>query len=185
MDENELLLLGLLITHSQHGYQLNEFIERGLGHVTNMKKGNAYATLGRLAKEGYINLEITQEGNRPQRKVYSITPNGETRFYELLRNNLAHSERMVFAIDVGLMFIERLPREEAIACLTDRLALLKKKLAEQHAGLGQEAVPGESSDYRAGLEHGFGVNLALQHVLYMQRAELSWLEATLEELRRA
>jgi DNA-binding PadR family transcriptional regulator len=172
MDEHELLLLGLLVSQSQHGYQLNEFIERDLAHLTNMKKGNAYATLGRLAKEGYINLEITQEGNRPLRKVYSITESGKTKFFELLRNNLSSSERMVFAGDVGLMFIDHLPRAEAIQYLNARLALMKTKLIQQHAG----AMPHG---------HGVGVDLALQHVLHMQRAEVSWLESTLDELNRA
>jgi len=172
MNEHELLLLGLLVSQSQHGYQINEFIERDLAHLTNMKKGNAYATLGRLAKDGYINLEITQEGNRPLRKVYSITEAGQKRFFELLRNNLSSSERMVFAGDIGLMFIDHLPRAEAIEYLNSRLALVKSKLAEQHAG----AVPHG---------HGIGVDLALQHVLFMQRAEVSWLETALNELRQA
>lgn len=169
MNEHELLLLGLLVNQSQHGYQINEFIERGLAHLTNMKKGNAYATLGRLAKDGYINLEITQEGNRPLRKVYSITEAGERKFFELLRNNLSSSERMVFSGDVGLMFIDHLPRAEVIEYLSLRLDLVKAKLAQQHAGAAPHG-------------HGIGVDLALQHVLHMQRAEVSWLEATLAEL---
>jgi hypothetical protein len=32
-DERILLLLGLLTTQSQHGYQINEFIEHNLGRV--------------------------------------------------------------------------------------------------------------------------------------------------------
>jgi DNA-binding PadR family transcriptional regulator len=169
MNEHELLLLGLLVNQSQHGYQLNEFIERDLAHLTNMKKGNAYATLGRLEKEGFVKVVITQEGNRPQRKVYSITPGGEKKFVELLRNNLSNSERMVFAGDVGLMFLDHLGREEVIECLTGRLTQVKAKLAE-HAGAPMHG-------------HGIGVDLALQHVLHMQRAEVSWLEEVLEKLQ--
>jgi DNA-binding PadR family transcriptional regulator len=169
MNEHELLLLGLLVNQSQHGYQLNEFIERDLGHLTNMKKGNAYATLGRLEKEGFVKVVITQEGNRPQRKVYSITPSGEKKFFELLRNNLSNSERMVFAGDVGIMFMDHLARAEVIECLAGRLAQVKAKLAE-HAGAPMHG-------------HGIGVDLALQHVLHMQRAEVSWLEEVLEKLQ--
>ena len=34
MDERHLLLLGLLLNQSQHGYSINEFIEKNLGHVS-------------------------------------------------------------------------------------------------------------------------------------------------------
>jgi DNA-binding PadR family transcriptional regulator len=49
MDERALLLLGVLRVQSQHGYQINEFIERTLGRVTDMKKPTAYAILERLS----------------------------------------------------------------------------------------------------------------------------------------
>src|SRR5438270_5574314 len=103
MDENELLLLGLLMTQSQHGYQINEFIEKNLTHVTNMKKSNAYATLERLGKEGFIAVHKEQEGNRPQRKVYSITANGRQHFIELLRQNLSNVDSLAPTGNVGLM----------------------------------------------------------------------------------
>ncbi|UZM97849.1 hypothetical protein OL548_23235 [Lysinibacillus sp. MHQ-1] len=40
MEHRSLILLGLLMGQSQHGYQINEFIERNLSTVTDMKKAN-------------------------------------------------------------------------------------------------------------------------------------------------
>ncbi|KHF35170.1 Transcriptional regulator PadR-like family protein [Paenibacillus sp. P1XP2] len=61
MDERELLVLGLLMTQSQHGYQINDFIERNLGQVSDMKKATAYAILKRLDKQGCVNVTVEQE----------------------------------------------------------------------------------------------------------------------------
>lgn len=52
MDERALLLLGMHMVHSQHDYQINEFIEMNLSRVTNLKKSTACATLDRLADAG-------------------------------------------------------------------------------------------------------------------------------------
>lgn len=45
LKHRSLILLGLLMGQSQHGYQINEFIEKNLSVVTDMKKSTAYATL--------------------------------------------------------------------------------------------------------------------------------------------
>jgi DNA-binding PadR family transcriptional regulator len=37
-----------------------------------------------LAKQGYFEVEHTQEGNRPPQRVYNITVAGEEYFFELL-----------------------------------------------------------------------------------------------------
>ena len=83
MDERALLLLGMLRAQSQHGYQINEFIERNLSRVTDMKKPTAYAILDRLARDGYVRVHSEQEGNRPPRNVYYLTVNG-VRWFELI-----------------------------------------------------------------------------------------------------
>lgn len=170
MDEQELLLLGLLKVQSQHTYQLNDFIERNLSHLTEMKKPTAYAVLERLSKAGYVDVRSEQEGKRPPRKVYSITPAGEVLYQQLLRENLAQSDHMRFAGNVGLMFLDDLPASEAIALLSQRLQDLERLITVH------EQAPRH--------EHGLGVDLALEHVLVHLRADRAWLQGTLERLEK-
>ena len=170
MDEQELLLLGLLKVQSQHTYQLNDFIERNLSHLTEMKKPTAYAVLERLSKAGYVDARSEQEGKRPPRKVYSITPAGEALYQQLLRENLAQSDHMRFAGNVGLMFLDDLPASEAIALLSQRLQDLERLITVH------EQAPRH--------EHGLGVDLALEHVLVHLRADRAWLQGTLERLEK-
>lgn len=168
MDERELLLLGLLSFQSQHGYQINEFIERNLARVTSMKKATAYAILDRLARDGYASVRTEQAGNRPPRKVYALTARGEERFRALLRRSLADPGETTIPGDIGLMFLDQLPRHEVIEGLRERLA----RIEEQIAGL--EQVP------RHG--HGIGVDLAVEHKLVLLRADRDWLRGVIERL---
>ena len=64
MEHRSLILLGLLMGQSQHGYQINEFIEKNLSIVTDMKKSTAYATLDKLHQKGFIDIKFEQKGNR-------------------------------------------------------------------------------------------------------------------------
>jgi DNA-binding PadR family transcriptional regulator len=168
MDERELLLLGMLMVQSQHGYQINEFIERNLGHIIDMKKPTAYALLERLCQAGYVKVRTEREGKRPPRKVYHITSAGSIVFLDLLRENLAQAEHMTFAGDVGLMFLDHLPREEVVALLRQRLSAVEEQLA------AHEHAPRH--------EHGLGVDLALEHALLLERAEQQWLASVIQRL---
>lgn len=169
-DERALLLLGVLMTQSQHGYQINDFIERTLCNVTAMKKPTAYLILDRLAAAGHVSVRSEQQGNRPPRKVYTVTDSGRALFYDLLRENLATVDRPTFAGDIGLTFLRFLPPAEALACLRRRLAQLDAQLA------AQVAVP----------PHGphLSIDLAIDHLAALRRAERDWLAATIERLER-
>lgn len=165
MDERALLLLGMLKVQSQHGYQINEFIERSLGRVAEMKKPTAYAILDRLSRDGYITVHSEQEGNRPPRKVYAITPAGERLYFELLRRHLAEPERQPAAGGIALMFLDDLAGPERIALLRQRVAKLDELIATY------ERAPRH--------EHGLGVDLAVEQQLHLLRAERTWLTTEL------
>ncbi|MED1205321.1 PadR family transcriptional regulator [Heyndrickxia acidicola] len=168
MEHRSLILLGLLMNQSQHGYQINEFIERNLSTVTDMKKPTAYAALDRLSQNGYIDIQLEQEGNRPTRKVYSINENGKQYFYNLLLNNLASAESVNYQGDIGLMFIDLLPLEKTIPALKERL----KKNQELIERFKKTPAHAERS----------GVNLAIHHKLTMLEAEAGFLKKTIRQL---
>lgn len=170
-DERALLLLGVLAFQRQHGYQINDFIERC--GVTAMKKPTAYAILDRLAAASHIAVAAEQVGNRPPRKVYEITASGRALFRQLLARNIAAADLPIAAGDIGLLFVDQLPRGEALAGLRRRLAECDAQLAARaHA-----ALP---------LDHGhLSVALVLEHQAARLRADRDWLAATIERLERA
>ncbi len=168
MDNRSLILLGLLMGQSQHGYQINEFIENNLSMVTDMKKPTAYATLDKLSKQGYIDVKTEQEGNRPPRKVYTINEKGAEYFYNLLYKNLTSAEMFQYQGDIGLMFMDYLPNEKCADALQTRLTQTQKLITMlQHTPNHEEVT---------------SVNLAVRHKLKMLEAEASFLAEILTEL---
>jgi DNA-binding PadR family transcriptional regulator len=168
-DDRALLLLGVLMNQSQHGYQINDFIERALCEVATMKKPTAYALLDRLASAGHISVHTEQEGNRPPRKVYSITDSGREVFTRLLRENLATFDAPTFAGDIGLMFLTYLPLPEAIAALKERLARIEALL---------------DTTVRVPPHPNLSIDLAFDHLTALRRADRDWLRDTIRELEK-
>lgn len=159
--DRQLLLLGLLRGQEMHGYQLNEFIDRQMAFCVDLKRSTAYYLLDKLCREGLVSQELGREGNRPERRIYRITPAGEQRFQELLRHNLAEYAPPMYGIDIGVIYQGHLPAAEAAGLLHERRAAMLAHRAELE-GLRATLPPGHS----AVVEH---------HLVHLD-AELAWLD---------
>jgi DNA-binding PadR family transcriptional regulator len=165
--ERELLLLGLLRHQGMHGYQLLEFIDTQMSSCVDLKKPTAYYLLDKMAAAGWIGYEQEQQGNRPPRRVYHITPEGEVAFQRLLRENLAGYPPVHFAGDVGLAFVDALPPQAAVS-------LLEQRRQEAQARLdAAKAAP----------VHPGGAQLLIDHQIHHLTAELVWLERVIGGVR--
>ena len=118
--ERELLLLGLLRGHEMHGYQIYEFIGDSLGANAHLTKPTVYRLLNSMADKGWVTGREEQEGKRPSRRVYAITPAGEDAFQRLLRQSLAGYRPLDLLGDAALLFLDALSTGEALALLRER-----------------------------------------------------------------
>lgn len=168
MDERHLLLLGLLMAQSQHGYSINEFIEKNLGRVSGMKRATAYALLERLEQKGLVEMEAEAAGNYPPRKVYSITPAGRTAFFELLQKLLVDAVAEASAADIALMFIDWLEPAEAAAFLRERARRLQALASQLLAAPSHRDAP--------------GVDYAFERKAALLRAEEEWIRRLISRL---
>lgn len=168
--ERAILLLGMIKTQRSHGYLVNDFIEKNLSRVADMKKATAYATLDKLSREGWVIVTTEQVGNRPPRKVYDLTPAGEAHLDSLIRKSLRAAEPLRFGSDAAVMFLDEIPIEDAAEALRGRLSERRDQLA------AYEAAP------KHGM--GLGVDLALDHVKLHLAAEVEWLVRTIASLEK-
>ncbi len=164
--ERELLLLGLIRQSGMHGYKLIEFIERDLAMCTDLKKPTAYFLLDKMAQSGWISWTEEREGNRPLRRIYQITPEGEAWFQKLLRQCLAGYEPHKFTDDIALAFSDALSRAEMLQLLTERRKALVNvieavKLTPAHQGF---------------------VQLVIDHQRVHLESELRWMDELLERI---
>lgn len=164
--ERELLLLGILRRQRMHGYQLTEFIDRYLVMCTDLKKPTAYFLLEKMRQKGWVTFEMGQEGNRPPRRVYQLTPQGEVAFQQMLRESLVEYPPIYFNGDMGLAFLDALPPAEVGALLKQRRDALQSRRAEM------DAAP----------LHPGGVQWMVEHQRFHLSAELDWLDELIRRI---
>jgi DNA-binding PadR family transcriptional regulator len=71
------VLLALLAKESAHGYELKQALEQTFGSAyPSPNIGQIYVTLGRLEKDGLVRGEDVAQSNRPNKRVYELTPAG-------------------------------------------------------------------------------------------------------------
>jgi DNA-binding PadR family transcriptional regulator len=165
--EKKLLVLGVLLSHEMHGYQLNEMLQQNPSTPIALKKSNTYRLLSKMEQDGWVTHIEEQEGNRPQRQVYTVTEAGKAAFYDLLRENLANPPSPEFPGVVGLDFLYMLPIEETIP-------LLKRRL--QAVTVQFEELDGLDIDIRQ-------THLAAAYLHTYYAREIQWLDELIKRLQ--
>jgi DNA-binding PadR family transcriptional regulator len=170
-----LLVLGLLRARSLHGYELHRIVRSYGDLYPDLKKANLYYLLDRLARSGYLEVQVepAARGVRGERFTYTITEKGCAYFEELLRGVLRSYEPIRTGIDVAVVLLEHLPLGEAIRLLDERYSAIAYR---------RELVAGELGDVagRSLLEF-----IASDHLLMLIDAELAWIDRSLQQLREA
>jgi DNA-binding PadR family transcriptional regulator len=118
--EKILFLLGLIRNADMYGYHLIDLAESHFNLVVSITKPTAYRLLDKMTANGWITYREEQVGNRPPRKIYSITPAGEENFRDLLRQSLVEYCPTEYASPVNLAFLSALPMEESLSLLEGR-----------------------------------------------------------------
>jgi DNA-binding PadR family transcriptional regulator len=158
-------VLALLAKEPSHGYQLRARLGQALGPLGDATNaGQIYVTLARLEKAGLVASERAAGlADRPDRKVYALTPAGQQRVAAWLtevswpRPDLAEFHlKLIAAAAAGLA--------DPLAIVdAQRRELLRRLRDAQRAAMAQP----DGSDAALLLE---GIVLRLQ-------ADLRWLEA--------
>lgn len=70
-------LLALLAKGPTHGYDLKRTLESDFGELWGeLNIGQIYTTLRRLERDGLVGSETVRQADRPDKKVFSLTPAG-------------------------------------------------------------------------------------------------------------
>jgi transcriptional regulator len=103
----EALILAVLADHALHGYEISKRIRSQSQEVLKYGEGQLYPALHKLEESGFIEAEWMMQDGKPDRKVYSITPNGRE---ELERHRSAWAK---FVSGVGDIFSSKATPKEA------------------------------------------------------------------------
>ncbi|MBC8143033.1 MAG: helix-turn-helix transcriptional regulator [Armatimonadetes bacterium] len=186
-----LFVLGLVHSRDIHGYEIKEVAKLwGVERWANIGFGSIYHALGKLQEEGLIEERgMEQEGNRPPRYVYRVTPDGKSAFFALLRETCRSAKPDTRDVDMGLAFIHHLPPDQRTGLLRERLEMLRPRLTQ----LSESAVNFErakASDgkewqyHRDLLQNAPWVYAGVRHSLGRLQEEWDWMEGVIAEVEK-
>ncbi len=72
-------ILGLLADGPRHGYELRAQYEHQLVPSAKLNVGQVYPTLDRLQRDGWVAHDVVSQPERPDKKVYALTEEGQRR----------------------------------------------------------------------------------------------------------
>lgn len=155
------VVLAMLAKEPSYGYQLGARLREALGPLgEGMNAGQIYVTLTRLEKAGLLAVD---SADKPDRKVYALTPAGQQRVAEWIAEvGWPRPDLAEFHLKLVAAAAARLADPVTIVD-TQRRELLRRLRDAQRAAMAEPAA----SDAALLLE---GVVLRLQ-------ADLHWLEA--------
>lgn len=167
-----LLLLSLLLAGPKSGYELHRVVREHGELYADLKKANVYYLLEHLAEYGYLErqAESGAPGPRGERLIYSLTEKGREKFEDLLRQVLRTYEPLPSTIGAAVVLVSHLPQDEAIRLLEER----RETIAERRAKVAA-LTSAEIQDTLVGL--------AIDHLLALIDADLTWTDRTLGRLR--
>ena len=164
--ERKLLLLGLLRKQEMHGYQINELIDAHLGTSIHLTKPTAYRLLHKMTDDGLVSFREETVGNRPARRIYTITPLGEVEFQKLLKESLSEYKPAEQPNTISLAFMDTLPPGEVLPLLKKRRAIV---VSMRDARQSDESHLGS---YQCIIDH------QIRHL----NTEIEWLSDVIEQL---
>jgi PadR family transcriptional regulator AphA len=174
----EYAILGFLNYGPLSGYDLKKVFDVSVRHFWSADQSQIYRTLARLAEQGWAEIELVEQEDRPDRKVYHITPAGREELRRWLTTPLPpHEPRSAPLIQV--FFAGQLSDEEILETFRRGAEELRRVL-ERYGQVPQESrayVEGASSPRET-----FFWLLTLECGIKMAQAQLEWLESVIRRI---
>jgi PadR family transcriptional regulator AphA len=163
----ELALLGFLRQKPMHGYAIHQDLSdpNGLGPVWQIKLSQLYALLGKLEDAGYLTTAIEPQENKPPRKIFHLTDEGQRAFLAWMQNPVRHGHSLRLEFLVKLFFARGEGADAAARLLTIQREQSHDWLTAEQKIIDQETVNG--SQYS---------RLVHQFRLGQIQAMLDWLD---------
>ncbi len=170
-------ILGLLSQSPRHGYELRAAFEAMVGgaDVWNVKPAQIYTTLARLEEGGLVQQEDIQQNGGPEKRIYALTPLGETALQEWFTSGVEASyQRDEFYIKLMLS----LANEK-----TDPYRVIQAQRSRLYQELHDLTLQRNQMDAKRGMARILLFDKAIMHI----EADLRWvdmIEARLDDVRR-
>lgn len=121
-------LLGFLSYGPMTGYELKQNMDGSTSHFWNAKLSQIYTTLKSLEKKGLVRSSLQVQEERPDKRIYTITPEGKSNLQKWLAEPLTELAPHKNALLLKLFFAAQTDKETIVSLLR-----LQKKLHQRQA----------------------------------------------------
>lgn len=174
MSAIRLFVLGTLAASGPlHGHQIRQQAQADrTDRYADIQVGSLYGALKRMAREGLVREVRTERvGNRPERTVYEITPDGRQALAAIREGVLHRISLPHDPFDLALKQARDVDEEELAQVVADRLAELRaKELSWRHQAERADPYLNEAE------------RMITRHVIDRAAAEVRWHEELLNRV---
>lgn len=146
-----LFVLGLLMQRPMAGYAIQVVLQLSQTQQwARVLPGSVYHALKKLADEGFVVLQATEQSGNRSKAIYAITEAGKEELRKLLKEAwstpVLHFPAEIYA---ALSFLDDLSREEIVLAIDERIDALERELATWNEGEMKKAefMQGPLPDY--------------------------------------
>ena len=171
-------ILGFLNYGPRTGYDLKRMFDSSVKHFWPAQQSHIYQALSRLAEDGLASVEVVPQDDRPNRKLYRITEEGEAEFRRWMTE--PRPERPMRSPFLMQVFFSGSLEDDRI------LKLLESKADEirallSHFETGSVAQPTFAKDLPD--REQFFWYLTLDFGIESARFSLRWIEEAIDRVR--
>jgi len=158
------LCLGVLTMSDATGYEIKKLFEEGhFSHFIAASYGSIYPALQSLMKQELVTCRQESQEKRPDKKIYSITPEGRNAFQRALNKDLAPDTFRSESLFV-MMFAHLMPLAQVSKLIDGRLAFFDQAIAlfgSDECSSEEDGLLANSNWERSGADYARGLGLAV------------------------
>ncbi len=175
----EYAILGFLSYHPFSGYELKRIFDDSVKHFWSADQSQIYRTLAKLTERGLTEIEVVEQTDRPDRKLYHITTSGRKELHNWLAGPFPMEPNRSGPL-VQVFFMGKLSNEEALRKLEEAAHIFRSVLQLY------EAVPA-STEYMTQVvgspREAYYWYSTLEMGILTMKAQLTWAEKMIADLK--
>lgn len=174
-------ILGLINRQSMTGYDLMKAFNLGLVNFWYAQHSQLYPELKKLTSEGLITYETVLQGEKLEKKLYSITEEGKKDFSNWLiqQEPLEPTPKDIFRLRA--YFIESMTKEDVLKQFYYQLEQRRERLTKLKSTMAEHPYSKGISDIFSPL---YGDYIVLKGAIMRESTYIDWLEDCIQEIKR-
>lgn len=176
-------LLGSLSYQPMTGYDLKQYMDTTTANFWHAKLSQIYVTLKALEQEGLVASDVQEQASRPDRRVYTVTPQGAEALQQWLTNTNTEPLQLKDSFLLKLFFSARVDKGTLLTHLKIQRDA-HQKLLNQHCTETKTKLQQISDQVPQLRKDVLFWEATRRSGELIEEAMLQWLDETIEMVQR-